>query len=422
MGLGNVAKYVWTGVEKRAAKFAGVSLNDPAWSSVFGYGPTASGATVNATGPLEDDSSMRLSVVWACVRVLSDGVAGVPLILYRRTPDGGRERATDHPLYRLLHDSPNEYQTPYEFRSLEMTSLLLRGNSYARLAITGNGVESLHWQMPDRVRPFRNRRDGRIYYEVIDESGAVTVLSEDMMLHVRGLSGDGVVGYNPIQVARENVGLAITQEEFGARLFRNNAVADKAFHTERPLNKDQVDELTRQIHAKHSGDNSGRPFILHSGLDVKNLTINAADAQFIESRKFQDLELCRIMGVKPHKVGILDRATWGNIESQNIEWVQDGILPWCQRLEQRYNKMLLTREQQRTLFFEHDLNGLLRGDSASRANFYREMVGNGIMTRAEARQRENLPPKEGADELTVQLNQTLLSELERVAKTSTEEN
>lgn len=421
MGLWRTVQHLSKGLEKRAASFAGVSLESAKLLGLFGSKPTSSGVSINAGAPLDADQTMRVATVFSCVRLVAETVAGVPLILYRRMPGGGKERATEHPLYRLLHDEPNEYMTPFEFREMEMISLLLRGNSYSDIEFTGSGVRALHWVAPDKVRPFRSKRDGLVYYEVLQDGGGTRVASSDLLMHVRGISGDGVVGYNPIQKARENIGLAIAQEEFGARLFSNNANFDKAFVSQKPLNEQQTNSLREQLREKHAGlQNSFVPMVLSGGLDVKSMSMTMADAQFLESRKFQAIEIARMFRVPPHKVGIMDRATFNNIESQNIEFVTDSILPWCERLAQRYNKTLLTPTQRETLFFEHELTGLLRGDSQGRANFYRVMVGNGIMSRNEVRARENLPAKDGADELTVQSNQVFLDQLEEIGAQQTQ--
>lgn len=346
---------------------------------------------------------MRHSAVYACVRLLAETVASLPLHVYRRTATG-KELATDHPLYRVLHDSPNDEMTSFQFREVMQAHLALWGNAYAQIQRDGSGRIQLWPIQPQYVQPERNNA-GQIVYKVYQyqTTGTFRYLSYDEMLHIPGLSFNGIVGLSPIGLAREAIGLGLAAEKFGARFFGSGTNFGTVLTHPNSLSDEALAHLRRSFEKRAKGlDNSHSMLILEEGLDIKNVAIPPEDSQFIETRKFQVNDIARIFRIPPHMIGDLERATFSNIEQQSIEFVQHTIRPWLVRWEQQINKKLLGGDY----FAEFNVDGLLRGDIKSRYEAYAIARQNGWMSANDIRRLENMDPLPGrvGDTYLVPLN------------------
>ena len=289
-----------------------------------------------------------MTAVYACVRILSEAIAGLPLHLYRYTADGGKERALDNSLYYLLHDEPNPEMTSFIFRETMMTHLLLWGNAYAQIIRNGKGeVVALYPLLPDRMKVDRNN-NGELYYEYTpsDQSkfdGKTVVLNTYEVLHIPGLGFDGLVGYSPIAMAKNAIGMAIACEEFGARFFENGAAPSGVLeHPETLKDPARVRETWQSQFGGSS--NSGKVAVLEEGMKYTPISIAPEQAQFLETRKFQINEIARIFRVPPHMVGDLAKSSFSNIEQQSLEFVKYTLDPWVIRWEQSLSRVIFTKD------------------------------------------------------------------------------
>lgn len=349
---------------------------------VFYMGASASGATVN------ERTAMRTTAVYACVRIIAETVASLPLHTYRSDGEG-RERAADHPLYRLLHDEPNEEMTSFVFREALMTHLLLWGNAYAQIIRDGRGqVMALYPLLPNQMKVDRDTK-GRLIYQYTKDSRDY-LLSPDDVLHIPGLGFDGIMGYSPIAMAKNAIGLSLATEEYGGVFYANGARPSGVL-THPGIVKDP-DKLREQWSKNYSGSNAGRVGVLEEGMKYEPMSMNNEDAQFLETRKFQVEEICRIFQVPPHMVASLDRATFSNIESQSISFVTHTIRPWLVRWEQAINRALFTDAEKGVYFVSFIVDGLLRGDYQSRMNGYAIGIQNGFLSPNDVRRMENWNP------------------------------
>lgn len=365
------------------------------------YRPVGSASTAGIT--INTDNAMRVATVFACIRVLAESLASLPLITYERIGERNKRRATDYDLYRVLHDRPNRWQTSFEWREMGMAHLCLRGNFYNRIygGLRGSASELIPLN-PDRVRPVV-QPGGFVIYEYRPPNGPMEILQQDQVFHVRGLSVDGAAGVGVLEYARNTIGLAIAQETHGAKLFDNGSLPPFALETPNRMTEAAIRNFRKDWRGMHAGaKNAHNPPILEGGLKIHELSLTNEDSQWLESRAFQAVEVARMFRVPPHMVGILDRATFSNVESQQISFVIDSLRPWLVRWEQAMARDLL--EEDSKYFVEFLIEGLLRGDIASRYAAYNVGIQGGFLTRNEARERENLDPVEGADELLEPLN------------------
>lgn len=346
------------------------------------------------TGDLKvsHESSMRVSAVMACVRVLAETIASMPLIIYERLPDGGKQRATKHYLYNLLHDSPNDWQTSFEWREMMQGHLALRGNAYCRI-ITGADYKPrelipIH---PDRVKVER-LENGKLRYEVFDRKGQKSdVYNQKEILHLRGLSSDGIKGLSPIHSARKSIETAMAADEFGASFLRNGARPSGALKHPGTLSEEAKRHLKDSIQNKHGGaEKAGKIMVLEEDMEWQEMGIKPDEAQFIETKKYQVTDIARIFRMQPHLIQDLEHATFSNIEQQSLEFVKYTMLPWIRRWEQALTKNLLYDPKK--YFVEFLIEGLLRGDIKSRNQAYKTQFLHGAMTIDEWRSRENMNP------------------------------
>lgn len=351
-------------------------------------------------------SAMQMTAVYSCVRVLSEAVAGLPLHLYKYRSDGGKEKSIDHPLYFLLHDEPNPEMTSFVFRETLMTHLLLWGNAYAQIIRNGKGeVIALYPLMPNRMSVDRDS-NGTLYYkyyrgsdEAIRSKEYEVILSPGDVLHIPGLGFDGLVGYSPIAMAKNAIGLAIATEEFGAKFFANGAAPSGVL--EHPGTIKDPTKVREAWQSQFGGSsNSGKVAVLEEGMKYTPISISPEQAQFLETRKFQINEIARIFRVPPHMVGDLEKSSFSNIEQQSLEFVKYTLEPWIIRWEQSISRSLLSIEEKRKYFVKFNVDGLLRGDYQSRMNGYATARQNGWMSANDIRELENLDrisPEEGGD-------------------------
>jgi len=354
----------------------------------FFFGGTNSGKTVN------ERTAMQTTAVYACVRILAETIASLPLHVYQYT-DRGKEKALDHPIYYLLHDEPNPEMTSFVFRETLMSHLLLWGNAYAQIIRDGRGkVLALYPLLPDRMTVDRST-SGELFYEYRKDTGSVILRREDV-LHIPGLGFDGLVGYSPIAMAKNAIGMAIATEEYGARFFANGASPGGVL--EHPGVVKDPARIRESWNAVYQGSsNAHRVAVLEEGMKFQPIGIPPEQAQFLETRKFQTEEICRIFRVPPHLVSNLDRATFSNIENQSISFVVHTIRPWLVRLEQGMNKALFSQTEKGQYFVGFVVDGLLRGDYASRMQGYAIGIQNGFLSPNDVRTLENMNTIEHGD-------------------------
>lgn len=369
----------------------------------FWYKPISYAAS---NGQVSADNAMRLAVVYACIRVLAETVGHVPLPLYHRRADGGKDRATDHWAYKLINLRPNAWQTPFEFREMMQGHLALRGNAYAWKKFGKAGeITDLIPLHPDRVQPQRVVNTMSLRYIYTDPDNVKHVLRQSEVLHLRGMSADGLIGMNPIEVQRVTLGFGLTTQDYGRRFYENDASAGNWIEFPGKFkDKDAQDNFKDSWQTAQTGKNRFKTPVLTEGMKLHEMQLKNTDAQFLETVKYQGGDICRIYRMQPHKVGILDNATFSNIEQQSLEHVTDTCMPWFTRWEERLSLELLDEDDQQTYFFEFLVDGLLRGDSAARSNFYQKSVLTGWLTRNEARILENRNPLPGLDEPLQPLN------------------
>ena len=388
----------------------------------FFFGNSSAGKRVN------ERSAMQMTAVYSCVRILAEAVAGLPLHLYRYKEDGGKEKAIDHPLYLLLHDEPNPEMSSFVFRETLMTHLLLWGNAYAQIIRNGKGeVIALYPLMPDRMTVDRDR-DGKLYYEYTfstDDAptvkGTVVRLKPSDVLHIPGLGFDGLVGYSPIAMAKNAIGMAIACEEYGAKFFANGAAPGGVLEHPGTIKDPQRVRESWQSTFGGSG-NANKIAVLEEGMKYTPIGISPEQAQFLETRKFQINEIARIFRVPPHMVGDLEKSSFSNIEQQSLEFVKYTLEPWLVRWEQSIQRTLFSPEEKKRYFAKFNVEGLLRGDYASRMSGYATARQNGWMSANDIRELENMdriPAEEGGDLYLINGNMLPLGNAGAFADTQT---
>ena len=387
----------------------------------FYMGGSTSGKNVT------ERSAMQMTAVYSCVRILAEAVAGLPLHLYKYTVEGGKERAIDHPLYRLLHDEPNPEMSSFVFRETLMTHLLLWGNAYAQVIRNGkNEVVALYPLMPNKMSVDRDE-NGHLYYtyyrgpdEAIKNKEFAVTLQPSDVLHIPGLGFDGLVGYSPIAMAKNAIGMAIACEEYGAKFFANGATPGGVL--EHPGAIKDPQRVRESWQAAFGGSsNSNKVAVLEEGMKYTPISISPEQAQFLETRKFQINEIARIFRVPPHMVGDLEKSSFSNIEQQSLEFVKYTLDPWVIRWEQSIMRALLSNTEKKDYFVKFNLEGLLRGDYQSRMNGYAIGRQNGWMSANDIRELENLdriPAEEGGDLYLINGNMLPLKDAGAFANTT----
>lgn len=350
----------------------------------FYFGGSTSGKTVTAS------TAIQVSTVYACVRVIAETIASLPIHVYERTETGNR-KAVEHPLYRILHDEPNHEMTSFILRETMLTHLLLWGNSYSQIIRSGRDrVVSLYPLQPDHMQVDRDSK-GNLTYTYTTSSGKQYLLRPHEVLHIPGLGFDGIMGYSPIAMERNAVGLGIAAEEYGSKFFSNGARPSGILT--HPNTVKDPSALRASWNAAYGGtSNASRVAVLEEGMTFTPLSMPNNEAQFIETRRFQVEEICRIYRVPPHMVADLSRATFSNIEHSSIDFAIHTIRPWLVRIEQAMNRALFPESEKGRFFVQINLDGLMRGDYKSRMEGYAIARQNGWMSTNDIRDMENLNP------------------------------
>lgn len=377
------------------------------------FGPSTSGKTVN------EFTAMQTTAVYACVRILAETLAALPLQLYRFTPTG-KERVYDHPLYHILHDEPNPEMTSFIFRETLMSHLLIWGNAYAQIIRDGRGrVMCLYPLRPDKMQVARDA-GGTIFYlytKTSDENPNVkpygqVPLKKEEVLHIPGLGFDGLVGYSPIAMARNAVGMTMACEEYGASFFANGASPSGVL--EHPGVLKDPSKVRDSWNAVYRGSNNAHKVaVLEEGMKYQQIGIPPEEAQFLETRKFQLDEIARLYRIPPHMIGDLDKSSFNNIEQQSMEFVKYTLDPWVVRWEQAMQRSLLLPEEKKRYFLRFNVNGLMRGDYESRMTGYSIGRQNGWLSANDIREMEDMnpvPAEEGGDLYLVNGSMTKLKD------------
>lgn len=381
--------------ERRSLENPATPISSSSILEVFGLHPTASSKSVTP------ETSMQVTAVFACVSLLSETIGSLPLMVYERL-DLGKQRASDHPLYSVLHDEPNPEQSSVDFRSTMMAFILLYGNSYAEIVRDGAGNVKQLWPLtPTRVNIVRNKA-GKPFYTVDLPDKEMAVLQPDKVLHVRN-----ILGLSPIQQAREALGLSLSAEEYGARFFANDSRPGGILEHPGNLSTEAQARLKASFEASNRGlENRHRVAILEEGMKWHQIGMSPEDSQFLETRRFQTNEIARIFRVPPHMIGDVSGSTsWGTgIEQQTMGFVTYSLRSWLVRWEQEINRKLLTAEERKLYFAEFLVDGLLRGDIKTRYDAYAIARQNGWLNGNEIRRLENMNPVDGLDDYLVNGN------------------
>ena len=365
----------------------------------FFFGSTAAGKSA------EPRTAIQLTTVYACVRLLGETVASLPLAVCEDL-GGATRRATEHPLYHILHDEPNPEMTSFIWRETAMAHLNLWGNHYSQIIRDGRGnVLSLYPLLPENMEVDRDAH-GVLTYTYTTSGGETVVLRPEDVLHIPGLGFDGVQGYSPIALEKNAVGLAMAAEDFGSKFFSNGAIPSGILIHPNTV-KDPARIRAAWAKAYGGSSNSNKTAVLEEGMKYQQLTIPNNAAQFLETRKFQVDEICRIFRVPPHLIGDLEHATFSNIEHQGIEFATHTIRPWLVRIEPAMNRALFPENERGRYFVQFNLDGLMRGDYKSRMEGYAIARQNGWMSANDIRALENMnpiPAEEGGDAYMVNGN------------------
>ena len=358
----------------------------------FQFGRTWSGKSVT------ERSAMQTTAVYACVRIIAETVASLPLHIYEYT-DNGKERVYTHPLYRLLHDIPNPEMNSFIMREVMMSHLLLWGNSYSQIIRNGRGeITALYPLMPEKMTVDRGA-DGKLYYKYNSDKQGSFIFTKDEVFHIVGLGFDGLIGHSPIAMAKNAIGLSIAAEEYGSSFFSNSGTPSGVL--EHPGVLKEPEKVRDAWNSAYGGSsNAHRVAVLEEGMKFNPITINPHEAQFLETRKFQVNEICRIFRVPPHMIADLEKSSFNNIEQQSHDFVTNTIRPWLVRIEQSIFQQLLNESEQEKYFAKFNVDGLLRGDFQSRMNGYAVGRQNGWLSANDIRELEDLnriPAEEGGD-------------------------
>lgn len=380
-----------------------------------GYGGTDSysGKSVNV------QTAMQLAAVWACVRLISETIATLPLQVYQRDTKGGRMVARDHWLYTILHDQPNANMTAVEFWEAVAAQLCLWGNAYCLKTYAGAKVISLDPLKPGLMQ-VKTDLNGDLLYLYTTAKGIATY-TEAQIWHIKGFGIDGLIGLSPVSYARNSFGASMSADEASGKVFANGMRSGGALKMAQILKPEQRKEIRASMVTElASTSNTGKLMILEGGMEYQPLSMNPDDAQMLETRSFHIEEICRWFRVPPFMVGHSEKSTsWGTgLEQQMIGFLTFALRPYLSRIEQGIKKGLLPPAERTKYFAEFALEGLMRADSAGRAALYASAAQNGWMTRNEIRELENRPPMPGGDELTVQSNLVPISMLGKITSTA----
>lgn len=385
--MGLITNILFGGKEKRFQFLSLSDLDNMIKYGILGGTPTKSGTPVN------EFSALKYSGVWAATRILSETLASLPLFLLLGKKENSRSKAYDHPLFDILHDRANDEMTSFVWRETMQAHLVTWGNCYSEIERGNDGWIKGLWPLrPDRVAPFR-AENGSIKYKIYLPNKEEVILPAYNILHIPGLGFDGLVGYSPISMAREAIGLGLSSEEFGANFFSQGTHMGGIVTSPLGVRKDRVESFKKDMKEQFEGlGKSHRLAVLEEGMEYHNIGIPPNDAQFLETRKFQINEIARIFRIPPHLLADLEHATFSNIEEQSLEFVQYTMMPWLTRWEQAINNKLLIKSERQVYFAKFSVDGLLRADSKSRSDYYNKMFNIGAFSVNKILEFEDINP------------------------------
>ena len=380
-----------------------IGINTPGMTTSFVFGEHG-GVHIN------EEKAMCVAAVYACVSYIADYVASLPKITYERT-EKGRNRATNHWLYPLVHDDANPYMNDYEFCETLTGHVLLWGNAYAEILRNGTGEVTDLWPLrPDRVRPFLH--EGKLFYEIMLPNGGQAILSSSQVFHLHGLGFDGLVGYSPIKFHRDTMALSVSEQEYRSAFFKNDASPGGILMHPNTLSESAQKRLLKQWEERHQGlGNKNRVAIFEEGMTWQAVGAPAKDMEYVEGKKLQKMEIASIFRVRPHKIGILEPGTvsFASIEAQNLDTHVDTMRPWIIRWEKKYSHLLSKTERQK-FYVEFLFDALLRADSESRARTLQTWRLNGIINGNEWRALENLNEIPHGDDYWIPANMSVVGQ------------
>ena len=395
-GFVKAALLKWLGVTPEMSVKTG-------WSEYSGT--STSGQNVSV------DKSLHLSAVWACVRVISETISTLPLKIYERKPDGSKSVAVDHPVYQILCRQPAIDLTPARFMQMIPASICLRGNSFSEKLFFKKELVGIRPLLPQYMNVGSDDA-GRITYEYSDPVTKIQrEIPRENIMHIRGFSLDAAVGLTPIQFGADIIGSALATNEAASNVFKNGLQNSGFMTSSVPLNPEQRTALRNNLQQFMGSNNAGKVMLLEGGFDYKGITINPESAHLLESRSFSIEEICRWFGVPPVIIGHMEKqSSWASsIESLYTQFLITGLRPMLVNIEQEIGRCLLGNDDR--YFAEFAVEGLLRADSNGRASYYKQALQDGWMNRNEVRAKENLPPIDGGDKFTIQLNMTTLDKV-----------
>ena len=356
-------------------------------------------------GSVTEEKALGIDAVYACVNLYARTLASMPLVLYRKG-ENGKERATDHPLYNLLHNEPNPNMSSHTFRKIMEASLKLWGNGYAWIEFDKYYQVKALWPLaPGSVFPQRSRRTGELFYDAVLYDGTAKRFRAYEMVHIPGLGFDGICGRSPIRQFAETMGLNLDIKEYGCKFFKNGARPSGVLEHPGRLSEEAQDRLRKQFDRRYAGaNNSGRTMLLEEGMKYAQISVPPEEAQFLESRKYGVNEIARIYGIPPHMIADLEHATFSNIESQDINFAKHSIVPECVNWEQELMRKLLNSEERAVYEIEFNMEGLVRGDMQSRYQAYAIGRQWGFLTADDIRAKENMGNVDGGKTTYTPLN------------------
>lgn len=347
-----------------------------------GYFPTSSGINVNI------NTAMRHSIVYACVKVLSESISSLPLVLYKEDENGKREKAKKHPLYKLLRSLPNQEVTTMQWRETMTANLCLRGNHFSQIIRNNIGDIVSIWGLDSsRITAKRLQSTGEIVfiydygYSEKEREVKQRVFTFKEILNIAGLSFDGICGISPIGYQRESLALSMAMQEYGSKYFKNGASSSGVFSVEGELSDASFDRLKKSVQESYSELNAHKPMLLEGGAKFNPITMSNTDSQFLEGRRFSKEDIAMIFRVPLHMLNDLSKANYNSIEQLSLGFVTYTLAPWIVKIEQCMQRDLLTeKEREDGYYIKHNLSALLRGDAKSRAEYYKIMKEAGIFT------------------------------------------
>lgn len=387
-------------------------------TNLFETSPSMIGGTTTVSGRcVTPEQSLRVSAVFSCVRILSETISALPLNLYRREgQNGDRNIANQSALNNCLHVMPNQDMTAMDFRTFQMISLLLKGNAFSEVYRAKSGeIGEIIPLNPEAILVDRCKKTGKLVFE--EHSNGKRLIPNRRMWRISGMSLNGIIGLSPISCAREGIGISLALEEHGGRLFSNGAKPGGILEHPGKLSDSAQQLLLNSWNEAYRGSkNANKVAVLQEGMKWHQLGMSSEDSQFLESRKYQRTEIAALFGVPLHMIGDLDKATFSNIEHQSIMLVVYTLLPWLKRIEQSIYRDLLIPSERKEYFAEHRVDGLLRGDSKARSEFYQSLFGVGALSINDIRRLENKNSIDGGDEHYLQMQQVPINTLTKKDK------